>query len=269
MGRSKVSESSVPKQRTRKVQNLASYVYGVVPADLKSPPETEGLGDPAGKVRLVRHGEIAALVSDIDADEPLGRPGDFLAHERLLDATAAKAPVLPFRFGGVVANADAVVAELLEPHHDEFLAALRELEGKAEFIIRGRYVERAVLAEILAENAEAESLRQAIRGRPEELTRDERIRLGEIISAGIEAKRDFDTQQLLDRLSGHYEMAFVREPTHEQDAVHVAMLARTSEQGRLEETLTAFGERWEGRVDLRLLGPLAPYDFVVTDQQGV
>ncbi|MFG2077402.1 GvpL/GvpF family gas vesicle protein [Nonomuraea maritima] len=267
MGRPKVSTASVPKQRAGKAENLASYVYGIVPADLKSPPETEGLGEPAGKVRLVRHGEIAALVSDVDAGEPLGRPGDYYAHERLLDATAAKSPVLPFRFGAVLSDADAVVRELLEPHHDEFSAALRELEGMAEFIVRGRYVERALLSEILAESPEAESLRRLIRGRDEMATRDERIRLGEIVAESIEAKRDMDTQLLVDGISGHYEMAVVRQPTHEQDAVHVALLVETGRQRELEETLTAFGERWEGRVDLRLLGPLAPYDFVTTQQE--
>lgn len=272
MGRStKVSGASVPKQSTRQGQTLASYVYGIVPADLKMPPDERGLGDPAGKVHMVRHGEIAALVSDVDVDQPLGQPGDFMAHERLLDAVAAKGSVLPFRFGSVVANTDAVVAELLEPHHDELLAALRDLKGQAEYIVKGRYAEQAVMAEILAENGEAASLREVIRGTSEDATRNERIRLGEIIAASVEAKREVDTQLLCDALSGLYAEGVIREPTHELDAVNVAFLVKTSDQEELERALSEFGEQWAGRVELRLLGPLAPYDFVTAqaDAEGV
>ncbi|MEQ4715211.1 GvpL/GvpF family gas vesicle protein [Nonomuraea sp. B19D2] len=264
----KVSGASVPKQAARREQNIASYLYGIVPADLELGPGARGLGDPAGEVQLVRHGEIAALVSDVNVDQPLGRPGDLLAFERLLDSVAAEAPVLPFRFGAVLANPEAVVEELLKPFHDQFLGALRDLEGQAEYIVKGRYEESAVLAEILAENPEAASLREAIRGRSEDLTRNERIRLGELIAAGIEAKRQMDTQTALDALASHSLTAVVREPSHEQDAVHVAMLAKTGEQRALEKALSQLGERWAGRVNLRLLGPLAPYDFVVAQEQG-
>ncbi|MGR6923868.1 GvpL/GvpF family gas vesicle protein [[Actinomadura] parvosata] len=264
MGRStKVSGASVPKQATRQRQNLGSYVYGIVPAGTKVPSDVQGLGDPAGKVRLIEHEDIAALVSDVNVDQPLGRPGDFLAHEGLLDAMADKGPVLPFRFGGVLASTEAVVEELLAPHHDDFKSALDQLQGYAEFVIKGRYAEQTVLAEILAESPEAQSLREAIRGKPEDATRNERIRLGEIITASVEAKRAMDTQMLLDGLTGHYMQASLRDPTHEWDAVHVALLSERDDQKGLEKAMKEFGERWAGRVDLRLLGPMAPYDFVL------
>ncbi|WP_043621003.1 GvpL/GvpF family gas vesicle protein [Nonomuraea candida] len=265
MGRStNVSGASVPQQPTRKNQNLALYVYGIVPSGAEVPSGQQGLGDPAGKVKLIEQGDIAALVSDIDVDQPLGRPEDFYAHEGLLDAMAAAGPVLPFRFGGVLTNADAVVEELLTPHHDDFAAALQEVKGQAEYVVKGRYVEQTVLAEILAESPEARALRDALRGKSEDATRNERIRLGEIINASIAAKRELDTNLLADALSGLFTQGVVREPTHEQDAVHLALLAKTSDQGRLEQALKDFGERWEGRVELRLLGPMAPYDFVVS-----
>ncbi|QYC38691.1 Gas vesicle synthesis protein GvpL/GvpF [Nonomuraea coxensis DSM 45129] len=252
-----------PEEATRREVALGVYVYGIVPAGTKVPRDERGLGDPAGEVRLVRHGEIGALVSEVNVDQPLGRPGDFLAHERLLDAVSRTAAVLPFRFGSVLTDENAVVEELLAPHHDDFLSALGDLEGCAEYIVKGRYVEGALMSEILAENPEAAGLRDAIRGTSEDATRNERIRLGEIIAASVEAKRDLDTRALLDALAGCYAQAVIREPSHEQDAVNVALLMRTSEQENLERQLGEIAGGWAGRVDVRLLGPLAPYDFVV------
>ncbi|SEG99474.1 Gas vesicle synthesis protein GvpL/GvpF [Nonomuraea solani] len=262
MGRStEVSGASVPKQGTRQSQKMGSYVYGVVLANTKLPDE-QGLGDPAGKVRLIKHDEIAAVVSPVNVEQPLGRPGDFMAHARLLDSMIAKGPVLPFRFGGVLASPEAVVEELLEPHHDDFLSALDQIKGHAQYVLKGRYVEQALIAEILAENPEAGALREAMRGKDEDATRNERIRLGEIIAASIEMKRNMDTQVAVEALDGTFAQAAVREPTHEQDAVHLAMLSKMSDHKAIEKAVKKLGERWSGRVQLRLLGPLAPYDFV-------
>ncbi|MEU6744008.1 GvpL/GvpF family gas vesicle protein [Streptosporangium sandarakinum] len=238
-----------------------AYVYGIVPADVETEPGTLGVDD--GEVTLVRHGEIAALVSDIVLDRPLGRPDDLLAHEQLLDATAAEVPVLPFRFGAVMTGPKEVVKELLAPHHDEFLAALEDLEGRAEYVIKGRYVEPVIIREVLDENPEAERLREEVRGQPEEATWDARIRLGQMIGEAVAAKRDADTQELVEAVAPLCVAVSVREPTHEQDAAHVAVLVDEERQDEFDEALDDLGDRWAGRIDLRLLGPLAPYDFVV------
>src|SRR5690349_23647530 len=84
------------------------YVYGVVPSDVEVQKNAKGVGDPPAKVDVVREGDVAALVSSIPVDNPLGRPEDLQAHAQLLDGTARVAPVLPLRFGAVMADADSV-----------------------------------------------------------------------------------------------------------------------------------------------------------------
>lgn len=242
------------------------YVYGIVPADVEADPEARGVGDPPKKVSVVRQGDIAALVSEIATDGSLGTPEDLNAHANILDGTAAAAPVLPLRFGAVLTDEKAVVEELLAPHHDEFTEALRELEGHAEYIVRGRYEEQAILTELVSENEEAVRLRDAIRGKPEDATRNERIALGELINNTINAKREGDTRTVVEVLESLGLTVSLRDPTHEEDAVHVACLAETSKQKDLEEELGKLADEWAGRVQLRLLGPLAPYDFVMTRQ---
>src|SRR5437764_7506027 len=171
---------SAPSEQAAQTQTAGCYVYGIVPVDVELTAEVRGVGEPAGKVRLVRHDDIAAIASDSDIDRPLGTPDDLTAHAEVLDKLAASVPVLPVRFGSVLTGEDAVADELLAPHHDEFVAALDELDGKAEYVVRSRFVEQAVLSEILAENEAAGRLRERIHGLPEEVTRNERIQLGEL-----------------------------------------------------------------------------------------
>ncbi len=240
----------------------AVYVYGIVPADVEPQPHATGVGDPPGEVAVVRHGDIAALVSPLSSDRPLGTPQDLTAHEKLLDGSAVVAPVLPLRFGAVMTDTDAVESELLEANEDEFHAALVELEGRVQFVIRGRYVEDAILRELLDENADAARLRDEIRGKSEDATRNERIMLGEMINQAIETKRAEDTRTVASELEKLEAMVNLRDPTHEEDAVHLAALIETARQDELEELLRRLMSDWDGRVELSLLGPMAAYDFV-------
>jgi len=246
-------------------QQTGYYVYGILPGDVELTEEIRGVGDRA--VTLLRDGELAALVSEVDLLGPLGTTEDLEAHKEILDSVAAGAPVLPLRFGAVVVGEDAVVSELLEPHRDEFAAALEEFEGRTEYVVKGRYVESAILNEILSEDPEAAGLREQIRGQDADATREERIRLGEIINNAVAAKREQDTQQLLSALQDHAVASVVRDPTDELEAVNLAFLVDEDKADDLDQEVENLGADWEGRVELRVLGPMAPYDFVGPAQE--
>ena len=261
--RQKASTGS-QRQSTGSKPAKGIYVYGILPADIELTSEMPGVGDPAGQVRVVRSDGLAALVSDVDASKPLGSPEDLVAHGQIVDATAAEVPVLPARFGAVLASEKAVVKELLAANHDEFADALKELEGRAQYVVKGRYVQNAILSEVLSENRQAARLADKLRDANPDATRDARIKLGEIINDAVSAKRHKDTRTLGNAMEGHCVASVVREPTHELDAAHVAFLVETDAEGDVEEVIEDLARGWEGRIEVRLLGPMAAYDFVGT-----
>jgi Gas vesicle synthesis protein GvpL/GvpF len=242
----------------------AVYVYGIVPGDVEVEESARGIGDPPAPVEVVHEGDIAALVSVVTADRALGSPDDLQAHARLLDGTAGVAPVLPLRFGAVMTDENAVVEELLRDHHDEFAQALKALEGHAEYVVKGRYDQDAFLRRLLSENEEARRLSDDIRNTPEDASRNSRIALGELIANTLDSMRGTDTQAVIDDLDGIASQVNPREPTHEWDAVHVALLVEVERQSELEEVVDRLNNDASKLMKLRLLGPLAAYDFVVT-----
>lgn len=257
-----MSAPTETKAKGDRGQKTCIYLYGILPGDAELTSEVRGVGRPSGKVRLVRSDDLATLVSEVDVSKPLGTPEDYQAHEEIVDSTATGSPVLPIRFGAVLTNEDAVVDELLKPHRDEFAKALQELEGRIQYVVRGRYVERVIMTEILSENREAAKLREQIRGTDPDATRDLRIRLGEIINNAVKAKRQADTRRLLSGMADHSVSSSVREPTHELDAAYVAFLVDTSEADELRQAVRDLSNDWQGRVELRARGPMAPWDFV-------
>lgn len=254
-----MSVESMPADTVERTTGL--FIYGLVPGDVEPTEDARGVGDPPAAVDVVTYGEIAALVSDVPLNKPLGRPDDLRAYKALLDGVTTAAPVLPVRFGTVAQSRDAV-EDLLAAQHDDYLRALDRLEGRTQYVVRARYVERIVLSEVLAGNQQASALRDQLQGQPEDATRDVRMRLGEIINGEIEARRAADSQRLINELAAFCAAEAPRQPTHELDAAHAAFLVEPDRQADFEGVVERIGAEWGDRATVKLLGPMAAYDFV-------
>jgi hypothetical protein len=201
------------------------YVYGILPADIEMAADIPGVGAHPGLLRDIRHDGLVALVSEVDTARPLGSPEDLRTYREILDATAAEVPILPLRFGTVLASDQAVAEELLAAGHDEFTAALERLEGCAQFQVTACYAQDAV------------------------------------------PSREEDTRAVRQALEGVAVASVAREPAGERDLVDLALLVAADRQGEAERVIADLAREWEGRIDVRLQGPMAAYDFTGPAQQ--
>jgi hypothetical protein len=239
----------------------ACYVYGIVPSRTELPAGARGVGDPGGEVLLVRHGQIAAVVSGVPVDSALGTRRDLLRHSGLLDAIVRSTPVLPMRFGAVLADAEAVIEELLARHHRHFARALYALDGLAQFTVKARYVEEAVLREVIAQEPQIARLRDWLRDQPVDAGYYHRIHLGELVAGAVARRREADTVALLEELAPYARSMTWRPGPAGDSIVDAALLVDRAVWPALERGMEDIAERRAERVRLRLLGPLAPYDF--------
>jgi hypothetical protein len=162
----------------------------------------------------------------------------------------------------VLPEPDDVVRELLEPQADHFAALLDELTGRHQFNVRGRYNEAAVLAEVVAEDAEIAALRERTRDLPEHVGQAERVRLGELVSHALERKREDDSAIVLDIVLPHVASYAPRGGAGLDHMMDVAFLVDDDRRAGFEDALEAVAEAMHERVRLQLMGPMAPYDFV-------
>jgi Gas vesicle synthesis protein GvpL/GvpF len=242
------------------------YMYGIVPACTRLPDGLRGTG--GGRVRLVRHGDLAAVISEIPAAGALGTRADLLAHEHVVASLSARTTMLPLRFSAVVTTADTVGREMLEPYYDWFIGVLADLEGRSEFSVSGTYVQDTVLREVLAEEPEVMRLRENLRGLPEEAGYYDRVRLGELIVHALDAKRQVDFDDLIRSLAPYAVAVARRPPVNEDTTPDAAFLVSDEEQAAFCRAVDELGYRWAGRIRLHLLGPRAPYDFVPSAAGG-
>jgi len=211
-------------------QRKGIFVDGILPADIEVATGIPGVGQHPGPLRDVRCDGLAALISEVDSSEGLGSPDDLRTHREILDATAAEVPVLPLRFGTILASEDAVAEDLLTAHHDEFTAALDQLEGRTEFQVKGRYVKDAGPGE------------------------------GKV-------RREEYTRAVRQAMEGLCVASVAREPAYALDAVHVAFLVAVDQQPDVERVIEDLAREWEGLIDVRLLGPMAALSFACSSAE--
>jgi hypothetical protein len=238
----------------------ATYVYGLVSADTELPSNLSGLG-PSGRVSTIVHERIAAIVSDVPTDRPLGTRDDLLAHEAVVDRVAERSAVLPMRFPAVVEEAG-VVQELLAPHQQRFVEALARVDGLVQFTLKGRYEKDTVLREIAEADEEIMALRERVRDLPEDASYYDRIRLGELVVAAMEQRRENDGRQVLDQLAPMATDISTRELGEPDEVVNAAFLVARDHAKQFDDAVEEVGRGLAGRMRFRLIGPLAPYDFV-------
>ncbi|MFI7406131.1 GvpL/GvpF family gas vesicle protein [Streptomyces sp. NPDC049541] len=237
---------------------MSTYVYGITASSHPALPEgLTGVGDPPRPVRVLKEGDLAAVVSD--APEGL-RPKrkDLLAHQSVLAEAGAAGPVLPMRFGSVAPDDDTVTGVLAE-RADHYKERLRALEGKVEYNVKATHQEEAVLHRVMSENAElramAEANRQAGGG-----SYEERLRLGEMVAAAVKAREAEDAAQL-QRALEPAAAAVSAGPESTGWLLNVSYLVeRDSAESFLAEVEQV--RKSHPHIELRVNGPLPPYSFV-------
>jgi hypothetical protein len=70
-------------------------------------------------------------------------------------------------------------------------------------------------------------------------------------------------------LAPHATVVAERAPAGSEGAVHVSFLVGRTRRPEFERAAEELGKQWDGRIRLRLLGPLAPYDFAESWSAGV
>jgi len=240
----------------------ATYLYGIVRELRTGLPNLPAVGDAEAEIEAIEGDSCVAIVSDAPGSfveataEDLQRHSDVL--QQLLGHTTA---LVPLRFGTVYPDHESV-RELLRTRGDELRALLQRVENRVEARLKAYYVEAAVLAEIVAEQPQITELRRRTQALPADATYYDRIRLGELVSAALAAKRRRDGEAMLAGLAPLAVDHVVEEEPHEWSLLTTSFLLDRSALDDFHAAVSSVADAAERRVQLRCLAPLPPYSFV-------
>lgn len=239
---------------------MALYVYGLMRADEAARAVAAPRGR-AASLMAVEHGGLSALVTPV-RDGPLRLRRERLrGHADVLQDAFAHGPVLPLRFGTGMPSEQAVIANLLEPGHNDLRERLDALVDMAELQVKATYVEAPLLRSVLASDIELAHATARIRTLPPEATHFERIRIGEAIAQAVERRRAADSGALLDPLREHAAAYELSEPQHERMALNAAFLVQRGQLDGFDAAVEVLADSFAGQVQFKVIGPMPAYSF--------
>lgn len=151
-----------------------------------------------------------------------------------------------------------MVDDLLRAHGAEFAATLDQVRGCVQYTVRARYEQDTALREALTRNPEIAALRSR--------TADDdvagRLRLGELVVRALEQMRPTDAEALIAELEPQARSVRVHEPESAEGVLNAALLVERTNSAAFEDAVENCGRETAGRLRIKLIGPVAPYDFV-------
>ena len=242
---------------------MALHVYGVVAAATPLPGVLRGRQEAA--VRLVVRGDLAAVVSEIDADARVRRD-DLLAHARVLETLVEGSTVLPMRFGVIVETDELVAHNILEAGGSRLRSLLDSFDGLVQLTVKAYHVEEQALKDLLRERPEIGRLRDQAAAGP--ASYHSQLRLGETIAVGLEELASADASMLNEELSEFAERIVLGDVTGKNQVLDAALLVQRAARGRIDEGIARLSRTVPDRLRLRYIGPQPPYSFVDGELAG-
>lgn len=210
-----------------------------------------GWPEPEGAI-AVKDADLQALCYEVGATPvPMTRRA-LMAHRDLAEA-AAQSGAVPVAFGTTFDDCRQVVSELIAPRRSLLRSLLDQFEAAVEFRVEGGYHEGVLLAEA----AQSRSV-QRLRHRT---GISAQVALGEAVAEEMGAIVAVDVESASERLSGFICARRVLQ-SRDNDKFSVAVLVRRAVVAGFEKAMDAHAAETAARIGWRLVGPVAPWDFV-------
>ena len=246
----------------------ASYVYGIVSTDQRVSLPGDGVAAHPGGIHTVPYHGIAAVVGPSDVDDYQGLAREdlvkvLLEHQRVVEEVMSAYPVLPARFGTVLADEDRVI-DLLTRGHDLFAGELDRLAACVQMEVVVRWDLGKVFAELSGDERIAQ-VRAAAAAAPAADAEALRILLGRTVQTLLEERRAALKDCLLPRLQEAGREVHANPCMDDKMILNLALLVDEPGRARLDALLSELDAELEGSLDFRCVGPLPPYTFATLD----
>jgi hypothetical protein len=222
-------------------------------------PTVDGAGAP---FRVVRSGELAALVSDTEIAQFEIEREYLMAHHHVLEGAMGLADILPVSYGTVAEADDDIVSGLLEPQRNQLLANLEHIHGRVELALRVMWDQERLFGEVVEEFEEIRALRDMIAGVPEDQSLSERMQLGELTSSAIQYKLEYERDQILQVLEPLCVDIELKQSGSDLLVLNGSFLVDREREEAFDAAVQEIAEPRQGRMVFRYLGPLPPANFV-------
>jgi len=243
------------------------YIYGIIEESKPMKFSFLGVGDT--EVYTINHRELAAVVSDTVLEEIDPTRKDVRAHTVVQDELLKNCSLLPMGFGMITDSKDDVL-KLLEKNYQELSRELVRLAGKVEVELKVYWDQEAMIKELQGGSEDLTRLKAKINGAASPI---EAQRL--LVEAGKLVERitlDWKARyadRVYNDLKGLSIDARLNNPLGVKNVLNASFLIGRARESDFQKEVFKLDSQYQGKVNFKYVGPLAPYNFVNVNLEPV
>ncbi|MBI4671550.1 MAG: GvpL/GvpF family gas vesicle protein [Chloroflexi bacterium] len=246
------------------------YIYAIVPTSEKVQFGALGFGDGDPHVYTIPYRDLAAVVSDrrrvnyqtLKRREILR---DLSIHQKTIEKVMQHWGVLPMKFGTLLPDGSAVI-ELLRKGYAPCSEKLAALKGRIEMEVVATWDLKSMFAEIADEEPIAQRKRALAAG-AQTATVEDRVEIGRLVKAALDARREKYRAQLLNALAPTAEDVNTNPLLTDEMVFNAAFLVDRRGLQILEKAVWEQDRQFDGKLNFKMIGPLPAYSFATIHAQ--
>jgi len=236
------------------------YIYGIIEEPQPRRFNFSGVGDT--EVYAINHQKLAAVVSDTGFEEIDPTRKNVRAHTVVQDELLKSYTLLPMGFGVIAGGKDDVL-KLLEKNYHGLTRELTRLAGKVEVELKVFWDQEAMIKELQGGSEELTRLKAKINNAPSPIEAQRLLveagRLVEHIALDWKTKYADRVYTVLKGLSID---ARLNNPLGVKNILNASFLIERTRESDFQKEVFKLDSQYQGKVNFKYVGPLAPYNFV-------
>jgi hypothetical protein len=236
------------------------YIYGIAEEPQCKKFSFTGVG--GAEVYTINYENLAAAVSDTDLVEIDPTRKNVRAHTIVQDELLRDYTLLPMGFG-VMASSDNEVLGLLHKNYQALASELARLAGKIQVELKVFWDPEAVIRQLQSENEEFAKLKARISAAssPDE-TRSLLIEAGKLVEGIAFNWKTRYADRVYTILKDMALDARLNNPIGIKNLLNASFLIDRSKEKEFQKEVYKLDGKYQGNVNFKYVGPLAPYSFV-------
>jgi len=243
------------------------YIYGII--EEAKPMRFSFLGVGDAEVYTINHRELAAVVSDTTLEEIDPTRKDVRAHTVVQDELLKNCSLLPMGFGMITDSKDDVL-KLLEKNYQELSRELVRLAGKVEVELKVYWDQEAMIKELQGGSEELTRLKAKINGAASPIeTQRLLVEVGKLVERiALDWKARY-ADRVYNDLKGLSIDARLNNPLGVKNVLNASFLIGRARESDFQKEVFKLDSQYQGKVNFKYVGPLAPYNFVNVNLEAV
>lgn len=212
-------------------------------------------------VKIIENDGLGALVSKTDLEEidPLRRYVQ--VHTNVQESVLENHPLLPMSFG-IIAESLEDIKILLEEYNSIFRDKLDHYRNKVEVHLKVKWNPEKFKQHLRNNDSTYNRLEEKLENASGEKAQKLQLEAGKYVKQQVEEWK----QQYMDPLVKELETLAVEmesnDATGVQTLLNQSFLLEQSYQETFLDIIYEYDENYRGKMDFKVVGPIAPYDFV-------